>query len=311
VTEAKPPPASCVTPERTEAAYAARRQTLLGTVAKGRDFTWEVGTPLDVEAARAVCKDVSEDMTTLCFEGVAQNYGTALAKNPSEAAVRAAPAELAKIDAHSATIHCRGLGAGLHAGGITPDKLNALTAGVDTRCRNNMVEGYSARVYMTYLKIERPVPPPTAEQLAAAKLEDACAGLDARWCAYGSGRALTHLYPGDPMAAARGCHGALRGPCLAGIAYVTAYLYEPEDLGQAVQPMSTFTGDDRAAYAEGFGSALQWSRKANAAHLEHSIACVPEAQRAIVQDIGAKAQACNAFDIADGTNCRWADVTQK
>jgi hypothetical protein len=75
--------------------------------------------------------------------------------------------------------------------------------------------------------------------------------------------------------------------------------------------MSTFTGDDRAAYAEGFGSALQWSRKANAEHLEHSIACVPEAQRAIVQDIGAKAQACNAFDIADGTNCRWADVTQK
>jgi hypothetical protein len=89
----QPVPGDCVMAERTEVAYTARRGVLLGVLAKGRAF--QVGATLDADAGRATCAGVPAELRMLCFEGIAQSYGAALAKTASEAAVRAAPAELA------------------------------------------------------------------------------------------------------------------------------------------------------------------------------------------------------------------------
>ena len=292
------PPASCPVADRGANAYAARRSTIGTVVGKGREFEWKLEAPLDAVAARATCKDESEDLRILCFEGIAQGYGSALAKQgASEAALRESTAQLARIDESSSVIYCRGLGAGLHAGGMTTDKLAPLIAGLDARCKDGIADGFSTRSYMAAS------PKATTAFVEAIKLDDACAGLEARWCAFGAGRALAHMFPGDPASAAHGCQGAQRRACLSGIAYVTTYFYDRDDLGYTTTRVAAFAGDDRAGYMAGAGSALQWLKRSN--HLEHRLACLQGADRALVQRIQSTAEACGAFDFTDGANCRW------
>jgi hypothetical protein len=311
------PPADCpAAPARDAAAYAERQKVLYGAIAVGRGFSWEPDpTVANVETARSTCASTSEDVRYLCIEGLAQTYGAAVGKQhlaggPAAAkSLREFAAVFARVDTRWTPIHCRGLGAGLNAGGVLTADLATVLSVLDPRCRNIAHEGFSGRVVMRYMKLS-PGSVPDGAALDALELDTGCAGLDASWCGFGGGRILGNLFPGDPTTAIRGCRGASRGACLSGISYVNAYLFDPDDLARVVLPLDTLQGADRAAYMVGIASALQWKLRTDPEATERRIACLPARDRELVLRIRATAENCKLFDFRDGTDCRWSEVTR-
>jgi hypothetical protein len=308
-------PVSCeAPPSRDTAAYDARKKAVMGALNTGRAFTWEAD-PLtsSPDAARATCASTAEDVRFLCYEGLAQGYGTVVGKlhatGTAAKALRDHASVLGKIDNRTNAIHCRGLGAGLHAGGVPAADLTALAANVDPKCRAGLIDGYAARVIMANMKLSTMKVLPDATQLAALDVVAQCPGVDAAWCGFAGGRILGNMYSGTPTGVT-GCNGAGRSACISGVAYVSTLLWDPDDLSRAVRAIEAQPTEDRAPYIAGFASALQWLRAFDAAQLDRRIACLPAPDRALVERVRATAEACGAFDFQDGTNCKWADVAR-
>lgn len=304
-------PASCeAPPNRDAAAYEARRQTAFAALATGRVFTWGADVAsTDAAAARATCDGVREDVRFLCYEGLAQTYGATLGKQHVAGTTIAKTlgehgALFGRIDDRTKAIHCRGIGAGLNSGGVVTADLAPLLQTVDAQCAAGLEDGYAARVVMKHMKLTVATIPDAAT-LAALDLASACPGIDPDWCGFAGGRVLGNLFVGDPVTAMTGCHGTARSACLSGIAYVTTFLWDPDDLARALRVIETLNAADRTGYIAGYASALQWLRRFDQAQLDRRIACLPPRDRDVVQRIRATADACGAFDFNDGTNCQW------
>jgi len=266
------------------------------------------------------CYEVDELVRPFCFEGAASRLGyqivdTIKAGKDFQPAVADIEQKFVAADDRWNMIHCRGFGNGMSE--LALDRQAAVLAKVSPRCAQHAVDGMAASWGWDNtqpLTGCETYDSPTCQAGIAefyAETEKKCAARPeyAEFCMYGFGRMIGNYFAGRFEEAVRTCRGTYRTACLAGVGFVSVYLY-PDKIERSLQAAATLPAADQGGYFEGVANGLSWRKKSDPAKIDTWLARLSPSARGLTDQILAAAASCGLSDFHSGKECKWPTAPQ-
>lgn len=264
------------------------------------------------------CYEVDELVRPFCFEGAAVRFGGQVAEAITagkDVPVADTEQKFVAADDRWNMIHCRGLGNGMSE--LSFERQATVLAKVSPRCAQHAVDGMASAWGWNDTQ---PLTgcgnfdTPGCQSGVAefySQVEKKCAARPeyAEFCMYGFGRMIGNYFAGRFEEAMRACHGTYRADCLAGIGFVSVYLY-PDKIERALQASTTLPPADQSGFYEGVANGLEWRKKSDPALLESGLGRLSPSARGLADEILAAATSCGLSDFHSGKNCKWPSAPQ-